>query len=398
MKNLGTLFGYELKKLLRRKLNCMVVLLLTGICIVGVVRAGNSGGFSMKDTDEQGNPVTSVISGQEIRTAKLNAMGTLNGQVMDDAFFQQMMEQVPEFEDAYELLNYFYRVDSTYLNAHTMVEGLMTDRETFTAEKFYATQREQAQTYWENSGLSQAEKDYWTGQMEQIETPYVYRHPWPGASELVNYFDILRVVLPVAAAVCLCMMFSEDHRTKVDAIVFATRESRAPLYLAKALAGLTGAALIATFVIGGTVAAHLAVWGVQGFNAHVQFYDMLCPRPITVGQMLLPMLLILVLYTLICGAFTMLISVLTRNAIAALTVPAVLAELLSQWHPSARGWMGYLPEKLAGWNGPVNLHLVKIFGVYLDNFQFGSLLYMALAAILLALCWLCWRRSAMGRA
>lgn len=350
----------------------------------------------MKDTDEQGNPVTSVISGQEIRTAKLNAMGTLNGQVMDDAFFQQMMEQVPEFEDAYELLNYFYRVDSTYLNVHTMVEGLMTDRETFTAEKFYATQREQAQTYWENSGLSQAEKDYWTGQMEQIETPYVYRHPWPGASELVNYFDILRVVLPVAAAVCLCMMFSEDHRTKVDAIVFATRESCTPLYLAKALAGLTGAALIATFVIGGTVAAHLAVWGVQGFNAHVQFYDMLCPRPITVGQMLLPMLLILVLYTLICGAFTMLISVLTRNAIAALAVPAVLAELLSQWHPSARGWMGYLPEKLAGWNGPVNLHLVKIFGVYLDNFQFGSLLYMALAAILLALCWLGWRRSAKG--
>lgn len=92
----------------------------------------------------------------------------------------------------------------------------------------------------------------------------------------------------------------------------------------------------------------------------------------------------------------MLISVLTRNAIAALAVPAVLAELLSQWHPSARGWMGYLPEKLAGWNGPVNLHLVKIFDVYLDNFQFGSLLYMVLAAILLALCWLGWRRSAKG--
>ena len=125
---------------------------------------------------------------------------------------------------------------------------------------------------------------------------------------------------------------------------------------------------------------------------------MLCLRPITVGQMLLPMLLILVLYTLICGAFTMLISALSRNAITALAVPVVLGELLNQWRPSARGWMGYLPEKLAGWNGPVNLHLVKIFGVYLDNFQFGSLLYMALAAILLVLCWLGWRRSAMGRA
>ena len=396
MKNFGTLFGYELKKLLKRKLNWVAILLITGICIVGVVQAGDSGGFWIEDTDEQGNPVTSLISGREIRTAKLNAMGTLNGQVMDDAFFQRMMEQVPEFEDAYELLNYFYRVDSTYLNVHTMVEGLMTDRETFTAEKFYATQREQAQTYWENSGLSQAEKDYWTGQMEQIETPYVYRHPWPGASDLVDFFSTLRVVLPVVAAVCLCMVFSQDCQTKADAIVFATRKSRAPLYLAKVLAGLTGAALTAAIVIGGTVVAHLAVWGVQGFDAPVQFYDMLCPRPITVGQMFLPMLLILVLYTFICGAFTMLISAFTHNAIAALAVPVVLAELLSLWHPSAYGWMAYLPEKLTGWNGPVNLHLMKIFGTYLDNFQFGTLLYMAITALLLALCWLGWRRSAKG--
>lgn len=396
MKNFGTLFGYELKKLLKRKLNWVVILLITGICIVGVVQAGDSGGFLIEDTDEQGNPVTSLISGREIRIAKLNAMGTLNGQVMDDNFFQRMMEQVPEFGDAYELLSYFYRVDSTYLNVHTMVEGLMTDRSTFTAEKFYATQREQEQAYWEGNELSQAEKDYWTEQMEQIETPYVYGHPWPGASELVNYFDTLRIVLPVVAAVCLCMIFSEDCRTRVDAIVFATRKSRAPLYLAKVLAGLAGAALVAAFVIGGTVVAHLAVWGVQGFDAPVQFYDMLCPRPITVGQMLLPMLLILALYTLICGAFTMLASALTRSAITALAVPVVLAELLNQWHPLARGWTSCLPEKLAGWNGPVNLQLVNIFGTYLDNYQVGTLLYLGITATLLALCWLGWRRSARG--
>ena len=46
--------------------------------------------------------------------------------------------------------------------------------------------------------------------------------------------------------------------------------------------------------------------------------------------MLLPMLLILALYTFICGAFTMLISALTHNAIIALAIPAVLAELLNQ--------------------------------------------------------------------
>lgn len=393
MKNLGTLYWYELKKLLKRKLNWVVILLITGICIIGVVQAGNSGGFWIEDTDEQGNPVTSLISGREIRTAKLNAMGTLNGQVMDDGFFQRMMEQVPEFNNPYEMLKYFYHVDSTYLNVHTMVEGLITDRETFTAEKFYATQREQLQTYLEANELSQAEKEYWTEQIEQIETPYVYRHPWPGASELVDYFSVLRVVLPVVAAVCLCMIFSQDCQTKADAIVFATRKSRAPLYLAKVLAGLTGAVLTAAVVIGGTVVAHLAVWGVRGFEASVQFYDTLCPRPITVGQMLLPMLLILILYTVICGAFTMLISAFTRNPISALAISVVLAVLLNLWHPPAHGWTCYLPEKLAGWYGPVNPHLVKFLGPLLDNFQFGSLLYTAIAVLLFALCWLGWRRN-----
>ena len=116
------------------------------------------------------------------------------------------------------------------------------------------------------------------------------------------------------------------------------------------------------------------------------------------GKMLLPMLLILTLYDFLCGSFSMLISGLSDKAFIALAIPAVLAELLNQWHPSARGWLGYLPEKLTGWNGPVNLHLVKIFGVYLDNFQFGSLLYVAIAVLLFALCWLFWQRSAAGRA
>lgn len=41
---------------------------------------------------------------------------------------------------------------------------------------------------------------------------------------------------------------------------------------------------------------------------------------------------------------------------------------------------------------------MNVFGVYLDNFQFGPLLYFGIAAVLLALCWLGWRRSAVGKA
>lgn len=43
------------------------------------------------------------------------------------------------------------------------------------------------------------------------------------------------------------------------------------------------------------------------------------------------------------------------------------------------------------------MNLINIFGRYLNNLQFSFILYGGLAAALLALCWLGWRRSAAGK-
>lgn len=117
------------------------------------------------------------------------------------------------------------------------------------------------------------------------------------------------------------------------------------------------------------------------------------PRPITVGQMLVSLLALLVLYTLVCGSISMLVSALTRSSVAALAVPVVLAQIMARFHQRPYGWKGYLPENLIAWDGPTNVQLVKVFGVYLDNLQFGTLLYLGIALVLLALCWLGWRRG-----
>jgi len=85
---------------------------------------------------------------------------------------------------------------------------------------------------------------------------------------------------------------------------------------------------------------------------------------------------------------------LTRNPLAALIVPVALSRILLRYHPLPYGWAGYLPCNMADWNGLRNVQLINIFGVYLTNFQFGPLLYLALTALLLALCWLAWRYRA----
>ena len=92
----------------------------------------------------------------------------------------------------------------------------------------------------------------------------------------------------------------------------------------------------------------------------------------------------------------MLVAAATRSSIVSMAVPVLLVQVLDRCYQLPYGWAGYLPDNLMGWSGPNNVELVKLFGVYLNNFQFGPLLYAGLAALLLALCWPFWRRSARG--
>ena len=405
MKNFGTLYRYELKKLLLRKLSWVTVVLLAVFCAYSVFSKGpaTTMGGTLPVIDENGNEPEEFLyfSGEEIYATYLKSAGVLDGRVLDDELFQEMLENLPDLDDL-ELYVYFWTEDATYSNIYSILDGLFANPRNVTAEEFYAVQWERTQLYLdqqgvEREGLSEGEKEYWTEQTAKIEKPFVYRTHWQGTSALTNFFNILVAFLPVVAAVCVCMVFSEDRRTRMDALVFSTQESRLPLYLAKVLAGATTAALAGVVILGVTVAAHLAVWGVRGFDACIQMYMLELPRTITVGQMLLIMSVLLVLYTMLCGGITMLIAAITRNSIVALAVLALLVQILDRFRPGPYGWAGYLPNYLISRDGVRNAELVNIFGVYLNNFQFGPLLYLAITMLLLALCWLGWRRSAVGR-
>ena len=62
MKNFGTLYYYELKKLLTRKLAWAAVLALVVFCMIATLRAGNTGGRVYHDIlDEDGAPLVVKI-------------------------------------------------------------------------------------------------------------------------------------------------------------------------------------------------------------------------------------------------------------------------------------------------------------------------------------------------
>ena len=118
----------------------------------------------------------------------------------------------------------------------------------------------------------------------------------------------------------------------------------------------------------------------------------------TMGQAVALMWSLLLLYGLLCGGITLLISAWTRSSVAALTAPALLV-LMQMMRIPFPVWMGeYMPNQMFDSMSTLSdVRLLRLFGVTLNKLQFGFLLYGLLTILLLSLCWLGWRRSAEGR-
>ena len=390
MKNFGTLYRYELKKLIGQKLSWLIVIILSVFCIYAISKDSNGNVTTLESIDQNGNLIETDISGKCVLINSRDSARKINGQIMDDSFFAEMRRSISDIPND-KLREYFLLEDSTYYHVFTgCLEGLLSEPLSATSTEYYAARKEQMEAWWEN------EKDYWREQASRIQHPMVYQRPWIGTNRLFDFYEILLRIVPLLAGVCLCRIFSEDHRTRVNALIFSSKKSRISLYLAKVLAGLTVVFFAAVFVIGVIMATNIAIWGTEGFGACVQMVDRICALPTTVGNIIFITLAWVVIYALLCGSVTMLLSLLTHSSSVAFIVSVVFMSYMSRVYSPSSQITDFLPYRMIEWNAISNVRLVNIFGIYLNHFQSGLLLYLIITILLLALCWLGWRRGALS--
>ena len=92
MKHFGTLYWYELKKLLKRKLAWIMVLVITAFMAYTARPVSNSGGANFSLTDWTGNTINKYVSVAEQRERISEGQQSINGQVMDERFFENVRE------------------------------------------------------------------------------------------------------------------------------------------------------------------------------------------------------------------------------------------------------------------------------------------------------------------
>lgn len=380
MKNIGTLYRYELKKIWKRKLTWVVPLALAALMVYVAI-----GSFSSEVKDRQ----------QFLRDGALR----MDGQMMDEAFFSAMRKTLSEVGKIGDHFNdaYFYAVNPDYYDPYYMAIELNIDPKVATAEDFYNARRALVEEKWETQKLTEKEIAYWSAQERQVQQPFIFRNTRDGLSDCLIVVYGISTIIPVVIAVCLCGVFSEERRTRTDQMIFSSKQGKGTICFVKVLAGVTVALCAAILVIGSVCATYAALKGWNSFDAAIQIQYLDSSFPITLGQALLIMFGLLLLYGLLCGGVTMLVSVWTRNGIAALTAPIVL--MIAQAWIQLPGLQAadYLPNQL--FNGGYafcNVRLVGFFGGFLNNIEFAFLLYGIITVLLIALCGLGWRRNAVS--
>lgn len=381
MKNLGTLYRYELKKIWKRKLTWVIPLALAALMVYEAIAS-----FSSDVKDRQ----------QLLRDGALR----IDGQVMDETFFSAMRKTLSEaggIGDHRDDL-YFYAVNPDYYYPYYMAIALDLDPKAATAEDFYNTRRALVESVWAAQELTGEEIAYWSAQETQVQQPFTFRSTQDGLNACLTVTYGISSIIPVAIAVCLCGVFSEERRTRTDQIIFSSKQGKGTICFAKLLAGVTAALCAAILVIGAVSVTYAILEGWNSSGAAIQIRYLDSSLPITIDQALFLMFGLLLLYGVLCGGATMLVSVLTRNTIAALAVPIVF--MIAQAWIQLPGLQAadYLPNQLFN-HGYVlcNVRLVGFFGVYLNNIEFAFLLYGIITVLLMALCLLGWRRNALGK-
>ncbi len=407
----GTLYRYELKKILTRPYILLLLLAMVGVTIflnVKPLLAQEEVAYA----EEDGTLVFVTVSRYEAIQLERRFSQEDTGCLLDNEAALEMRELNRSYQESatvptFILLNRFLVQDGiaiTYFNPLWDGTDQMAD---LTYKAIAYTQEEEYQ----NQRLTQEEIDYWKEERAEIDTPYTlgYAKGYSGILRLAYWLNLM--VLPFVF-VCLCGSFSDDHVYKTWPILTSSKHGRKSLVLARLAAGetLAGGAILMLFAI--TAAIQIWIHGAQGANTPIQLLELesvllgypdvrLCDssRAMTAGQGVLVTIGMSLLIILFAGALAMLLSQLFRRAIPALALP--LGLLLGSLFLESPLFYFYGPDRIYTqiWSY-VPIHrmspefllderLVSLGGIQLESITVSFCLYGLLALLAMALCfWL----------
>lgn len=346
---MGTLYYFEIKKMLRQKVLWIAILLMT----VALVGSG----------------LADVIAG---KSNSVESCKQFSGRMIDDALLKEVQEDAtPENVIVFRNFVTFCMGNSE----HGVVD----------ASQVYAAREEANEKQMSQALLTDAEKEYWHKKESEIKKPFTYYYE-EGYAGIYTTIYVANFMLLILTAISVCGLFSDERINGTDQIIYSSVKKEA-LFTAKMLAGLSMGGLLALYLFAVLSGCSFGIYGVSGFNAPLQLRIPGCMLNITVGESYLYLFMLFVIAGIVYAAFSMLLSQVlgNRSAATAIMVMGLFLSMLNM--PENMGFISkiwsYLPGAYIGSWTFTEYRLISVWGHYFNNLQAAPVLWLLASSLFL---------------
>lgn len=415
MHNFLTLYGYELKKIFKRRIACftLIIMVLTAIYIIVWPQLTSTHSWS----DEAGNimsmthleylrdqkAMTEVLNGQAIDNTLLNHVKDAYKNVYREEHYiqteegtgygyrQTIIEIADDEEETEEEKEAAIRNQETYSPIYNYIKrltGFYDAVHTIDADALYQARTDTIlKPYWAELLLTEKEKEYWTAEDDAIHKPFTYGYA-DGWNEILYTFTYLNLILLIGISVCLANMFSEEHQKRTDQLILSSRYGKTRLYFAKITAGATFGLLCSVLLFTTTLLSCIGLYGAEGSNIIIQLYEPLCSRGLTMGQAVFFLGGVFIIISILYSILVMFLSEAVGNGVAVMgiMVSTMFFSMLIQVpyrHRIASQIYNLLPTVILNVQQLWDNRLVIVFGMHFTNYQTAIILFFITGILLI---------------
>lgn len=209
-----------------------------------------------------------------------------------------------------------------------------------------------------------------------------------GEQQFLNYMPMILLVLGYVLIIALSPVFSDEYMRGTDALILTSKLGKRQCAIAKVAASMLFAAILAAVIILINWLLMVIFFGTEGWDASIQVASiafMEVPYALTVGQTVVFGVLLWSAATLGLAGLVMICSSVARTSFMTLivtlivyTVPLSVSTLDYQW---LQRILAFMPSTMSTIKGVVSFPLVEIGGVVF-NFSWLPVVALVLFAAL----------------
>nr|WP_288860290.1 hypothetical protein [uncultured Faecalicatena sp.] len=377
MKNFWALTGVEYKKLLKRKTIWVTLAALTAFAVFSVC------GSLLGNVYVEGEAVSTHF---EMIQQDRRAAAKFEGEKIDAGMLDRLANL--EQKDSDSIPTDLFVYVGTILKNAGMTEELEGNMYRFD-EDLYQIRAKALEEYWKSDVLATGEKARLREMNQKLEISFTY-HYTKGYEKVIRLEYALAVLQGLLIAICIPLIFAEEHQRKTAQVIMCSRLGRSSLFRAKIFTGITFSVLGTLLLFAAILIPAALIYGMGGFQTPIQVYFPMLPWNLNMGQMMLILLGIGLLSAILRSVIAMLLAEKFRSS----TVPmAILVgflilssfiEIPGQFRVLSRVW-ACIPGNFMNAVDAFGNKLISMFGNYAGIWQAGPIFYLILSLVLIGI-------------